>query len=128
MDSRAQRKAVVNRSEALSIVRQCEPLDAPRSRSDSQQKTDSAAYANDGLGSDLPEAEHQQSQPCTQDLSVPSQGPHNRSAEHGVVDRYHVYPDGQRVRLSGGLEEQAHHERAISPEFTPHLFEPGVAL
>ena len=61
-----------------------------------EPQTGAAADAGDGVGGDLPEAEHQQAASGSQGISLPSAGSEHRPAEPGLVRGHHVYSDGAR--------------------------------
>ena len=55
-----------------------------------------------GSGSHLPEAENVDAPSSASDLSVSAAACADRSAEPGVVRRYHVHPDATRLPVFGG--------------------------
>ena len=57
-----------------------------------------------GIEAIYQKAEHQSPASGTQNLSVLAAGNGDRTAESSVVRGYHLYPDGQGIRLSGGCD------------------------
>src|SRR6185312_16727041 len=67
-----------------------------------EPQTGQAADAGDGSGGNLSETQHQPGPSRPQGVSLPVARLDDRTAESGVVCGYHLYPDGEGVRVSGG--------------------------
>jgi len=67
-----------------------------------EPQTNATADAADGIGGDLSETQHQPATSGSQGVPLSVAGSDHRSAEPGVVRGHHIYPDGQRVCVSGG--------------------------
>ena len=68
----------------------CEPQARPK------------ADAGHGVGGDLSETQYQPAASGPQGVPLSVAGPDHRPCEPGLVRGHHIYPDGQRVCVSGG--------------------------